>query len=626
MGFFDKGGAALDRQWWVKDGDKLACAVMDNYEALKKQDHNKPGRYHAFMSLYMNRNIESDAGLAYMAELVHATRANYDRAKFNLIKLLVDTVHNRVAKLEPKAKFLPIAGSPSVRKRAKSLERWSAAISDKSKLHQVGPLVFLDALIFGTGVLKPYAVGEKIYVDRIYPGEIFVDQVEAAYDNVRQMFHRKFVAREVVLYHFAEMPFQNKEISAKERAARVKAIMAAPRSSAKDDIQGAHSVVTDPIEVVEAWHLPSGPKAEDGKHVIAIRDYTLYENEWEREKFPLSFVRWSHDPRGFFGIGLAEELYGIHIDVNSTIERIEQSMALNPSPYVLVEERSKVKKSKIVNVPGNVIQYKDTAPVIKTVDTVPPEFLTYLNDQVARAYRIAKINTISSGNKIPSGLETGAAVREWSDTDKEDIAVVMKEYQDFYMDVVQEFVYLGKQIHRRYPGYTVVAPKDRHTVTAIKWKDVDLDEDSFVLRVEPASSLPSTPAGRIAAVTDLLNAGLIDASRGLELLHMPDLEGELDLVTAERFNIDHMIELILDDGEPQVLETGIDAELVVKKAQAAYNKAVTDGVPEFNLTLLRDFIAQGLDVIKQREAQLQATAPPQPDQQGQNPLAITGTE
>lgn len=625
MGIFDsKSKKALDRQWWTKKGEELGEAVVENYLALRDQSHNKPGRYHALLSLYLNRNVESEVGQRYMEELVHSSRANYNRAKFNLIKLLVDTVHNRIAKLETKAKFLPVAGSPSVKKRAKSLERWSDSIADKSRLHKVGPLVFLDALLFGIGILKPYAVGKEIKVERVYPGEVFVDQVEAAYDNVRQMFHRKYIAREVVLYHFAEMPYQANKISDKERARRRKAILSAARSDARDDIMGAHSVVTDPIEVVEAWHLPSGPGAPDGLHVIAVEGCLLLDEPWEREKFPFAFVRWSHDPRGFYGLGLAEELYGIHVDVNSTIERIEESMALNASPYIMVEERSKVKKSHIANIPGIQLQYRDTIPRIETVNTVPPEFLNYLNDQVARAYRIAKINTISSGNKIPSGLETGAAVREWSDTDKEDFAVVMKEYQEFYMDAIAEFVHLGEKIYKDYPDYTVVASKDRHTVTPIAWKDVNMDEDSFVLRVEPASSLPSTPAGKIAAVTDLINAGLIDQARGLELLHMPDLEGEMDLMMSERTNIDRMIELILDEGEPQVLESGIDADLVVKKGQAAYNKAASDGVPEYNLTILRDFISQGLALVRQRFEQEQLMMQQSAAMQ-QPPLANTGT-
>lgn len=615
----------VNRRWWLEKGDDLSREVFANYRLLADQAPNSSDRYVDFMSLYMNRYLRSDSISDYMKELCKVGDEGYRRVKFNLVKLVCDTVVNRIGKMQPRARFLPTGGNASLHRRAKLLERVADALVEITGLYRVAPLVFLDALIFGMGCLRPYRVGGKIKIDRVYPGELFVDPVEAAYDNVRQLFHRKFIAREVVEYEYVDAQLAAGAISAKKASKLRAAIRDAPVVQSEDGFFG-HNLSADPIEVVEAWHLPSGEHATDGKYVVSMDGEVLYEEEYKRECFPMCFVRWSPEPRGFFGIGVVEEIAGIHIDVNNTLRRIEQGLELNASPYVFVERGSKVKKAHVTNTPGLILEYQGQMPAVQTVNAVPPEYFNYLNNQVERAFRSARLNMPSSGSKLPASLQTGAAWREYHDTDREDFAVVMKEFERFFMDVIKQFIYLCKEAWEEDNSFSLVASKDKYTVESVNWKDVDMEEDAYALRVYPASSLPTSIAGRLDAVMEMFNAGWIGPDVAMKLVDVADIEQFQDLESAEQDQLERQIELILDEGVPQSIDVGDDPQLALKTIQAHYKKALGNKVPEDRLVLLRQLKQQCVEIIlqQQQEAmamQQQATQVPVNDGSGVNPLA-----
>ncbi len=628
MGLFS-GRKSIDRQWWLREGKELHESVMDNYRLLKDQEGNDPRRYLAFLSLYENRHYKNDGYQAYLNELCRIGEDGYQRSKFNVAKHYTDIVHARVARQQSRARFMSIGGNASIKRRAKLLERWSDAIADTTDLDITAPDIFMDACIFGMGIAKPYRVGQEIRLERVYPGEVYVDCVEAAYDNVRQLFHRKYVSREVLMYQYVNLAKDAGLITAQEANRRKVVIEKARRAEADDDFRG-HSLVSDPLECVEAWHLPSGPGATDGKHVIAMDGITLFEEQWDRKDFPLCMVRWSRERRGFYGIGLVEELAGIHVDINNTLNRIEEAISLNASPYVFNNRASQVQKSKVADLPGQWIDYNDTPPQIAAIEAVPREFFSHLQDQLDRAARIARVSSLGGAGGLPAALQTGAAVREAQDADNSDFVMVIEAYQKFRLRIVQEFVRLGREIYEEDNSYTIVAEKDRNTVSRVKWSDVDLDEDSYVLRTMPASALPTTPAGRIDKALEMWNSGLFGREQILSMMNIPDVESELDLATAESDNIDRMIEEILDEGRPQVVEPSDDFQLIMQKANAALKKAKSDGVTEDRLTLLRLFMRQANEKIQEQRAQelqLQAqlvnpAAPPAIDSTGANPNAI----
>ena len=200
------------------------------------------------------------------------------------------------------------------------------------------------------------------------------------------------------------------------------------------------------------------------------------------------------------------------------------------------------------------------------------------------------------------------------------------------MELAKQMVNMGKKIAENNPGWSVVTQRDKYTIQEVKWADVDLEKDSYVLKVFPSSALPTTPAGRLAMVEQLMAAGLLGPEEAKRLLDFPDLDRELALDRAASDNIDRIIERMVDDGTYEAPEPFMDLVLAIKKTQAAYNKAVNDNVPEDSLALLRQFMASIHEMIKIAQAEARnATAvpapgaPPAPSPDG-SPMTALGPE
>ena len=65
------------------------------------------------------------------------------------------------------------------------------------------------------------------------------------------------------------------------------------------------------MTVIESWHLPSGPDAGDGRHVITIPDVVLYSGEWEYDFFPFARLPYNRPLVGYWSRGLAESIEGV---------------------------------------------------------------------------------------------------------------------------------------------------------------------------------------------------------------------------------------------------------------------------------------------------------------------------
>jgi hypothetical protein len=98
-------------------------------------------------------------------------------------------------------------------------------------------------------------------------------------------------------------------------------------------------------------------------------------------------------------------------------------------------------------------------------------------------------------------------------------------------------------------------------------------------------------------LVELFDKGIVDRSTFLRELGAPDLAAELDTETADKLNVDERIEVMLDAEEDEGEEKAYkpptayqDLAWAAKRAQQRLNQAETDGAPEFNLALLRNFI------------------------------------
>lgn len=606
MTIYDPDEPAENYRWWEGKSELERFGMLKNtFERLEEQDRSRQASNLHHLRLYGNLPVEG------VNPWNHNRRISDDRITLNVIASAVDVAGARIGKQKPAPKILPQGGNYSLRRKSKLLERFLQAQFDISKVYQQSRMAFLDGCIFGTGCLKVYDTDKTIEVERVFPSEILVDPMESLYGEPRQIMQRKWLPRDVVKRLF----YDNAK---KKKGSVLNAIVEA--SDGDDPSFGLgesamkRETVGDQILVVEAWRLPTAPGAGDGAHAIMTTAGMLLDEEWEMDRHPFLFFHWKTRPRGFWGAGIAEELCSIQIEINRLLQRLQEGHKRLGSPLIFLDARSKLQKNAMTNEVGSFVHYMGNPPVVATFQTAHPEIYQQLDRLWNRAFDLVGISqdTATPNQETLSGI----SARTQHEIGTERFSLQAQRFEEVHLEVVPLVVACAKRIAKRYPSFAQPSEKDRHTISRIRFSDVDMKEDEYVVRILPQSSLPQLPSHKLEMVNVMFQAGAIDPQTYLELLDFPDLERFLSLTRAQTDNIERQIESILDDGKRETPEPMQDARECLKRAMAAYFKAVADGVPEDRLQMLRDYMTEANRLHQKAQAEQMKLAVAQAAQQG----------
>ena len=558
-------------RWWTANKNDLYQELFAFVSALQSRQAYRTADNLKYARLYGNYDLSGLDLVNYSR--VETSYNTINRVTLNIVQSMIDTVVSKITKNKPKATFLTSGGDFSLQSKAQKLTKFVEGIFSYSQFYEKAALAFTDACIFGTGCLKVYVERGQIKVEKVFIEEIKVDDIECYYSKPRQMHQEKYIHKDVLKQMF---PAKAKEI---EIASSI-------------DTTGQESYMGDlkeMVKVVESWHLSSGPKAKDGKHTICVSNATLFEEEYHKEYFPFVFFRWNVRPVGFFGQGLAEQLQGLQLEINKTLRTIQVSMHLVSVPKLLVEASSKVVSSHLNNRIGGVIKYAGTPPTYAPLGGIPPELFSHVDRLYGRAFEIAGVSQLSAQSIKPAGLDSGKALRTFNDLETERFMSVGKRYEQAFLDAAEIMIDLGKDIYEKNQEYSVKS-SDGKFVETIKWKDVDMDADKYMMQIFPTSALSTTPAARLADVQDMLSAGFINKEQAISLLDFPDLESTMDLLTSDNKNLEKVIETMIHEGKYFPPEPYQNLENALRKVQQAYLMYRLRNAPEDRLELLRQYM------------------------------------
>lgn len=609
-----------DVRWWLEeDDDELAECLKQTYSNIRDNDSSR---------LECNAHFKRMYGGSAVSAL---TASNWSRAaednplSLNVVKAAIDAVTAKIGKQTPIPRPVTMGGNPSLRRKAKLLERFLVAQFQISNVYKEATKAFLDAGLFGTGILHVTTCDGEILVERTHPSEIFVDPFEARYGKPRSLYRKKWVDRETLASLFP---------SAREVIMRASSNKA---GSVNDEIEPDYDSAGDQVLVIEAWHLGAGK--EEGKHAIVVDSGAVLVESWKYKYHPFVFFRWSEDPDGFWGTGAAEDLNGIQVEINRLLTKIQSAFHLLAVPRVFVQAGSKFQKTHFDNKIGAIVPYMGQPPVVMTPQTIHPEMFQHLDRLYNRAFEIVGVSQLSIGGRNPlAGDVSGVALDTYHDIETERFSIIAKDFERAIRDVGLRMIDCAKELGG---DFAAPAARDKNTIDWLSWKDVEMDEDEYVLHVESVSSLPSTPAGRMRWVLAMVNGGLItDPKRALRMLDFPDTEQELALDDAAERLIDSLIERILDDGEYTPPEPFMDLQLAMKKGQLWYQRALEMRVEPERRDMLIQFITQVRMLLVQAQVEQQKLAaqvagmnqpmnnmaPPPPGPSGQPPGAVTPTD
>jgi len=568
--------------WWTSPKGEAHESVFEYVRALEEeQDYlHEENIWHA--RLYANCDL---LGLDWTVR-----GRQYGRKPLageeNVICSVIDTAASMIAKNRPRATFLTDGADFTAQRRAKLLERFVEGLFHRLNVYDVAADVFRDACIFGTGVVKVFRDGNDIKLERCLIDDIIVDEMECRTGNPRQLHHRCFVDREVLK---ADFP---KHANAIELAN-------------KNDRQyvSYRQVQDNQVVVIESWHLPSGPGADDGRHTICLDNVTLQDKKWSGPSFPFRFYHWSKPVVGFYGQGLAAQLTGIQLRINKLNKFIAACQDLISTPRIFVDVASKTLKAHITNQIGAIIPYRGKPPIFLTPQAISNDVYQYKETLKRSAYEFAGISQLTASSKKPQDVESGAALRELNNIETERFSIQAQRYESLHLEIAKMLVEISREIHGD-GGRVVSVFSAKNLVQKIEWDQVELDEDKYSLSIEAAGILSRLPAGRKQDVMDWAQAGLIDTDEARRLLGHSDLERTKSLANAAIEDIEATIEELLDGKQP-VPEPYQDLQQGLRRVQMAYLKARHENAPEDILEAMRQWMSQA-------EGMLNPPAPPVP--------------
>jgi len=599
----DAGRGAL-AEWWKADDDlQLAKELCGTAAYLKQTQTYRIRQLAVDVRLYSGLSIYSYAG-SNVSKMDRTKTLPDDRPTFNLIQACTDTLVSRLSQNRPEPKFLTDGADYKERHLAQQLNQFILGEFYQTKMYDKAVKALRDAIVMGTGALKIYEGDEKkVCVDRVLISDLYVDDNDSINGDPQQLYQLKLMDRDKLI---ANSP---------TRAANV--IEGTPPSY-PDNSPDSGRTTADQVMVVEGWKLPNGPNKDapgymPGHHVIATVNGIVFKEEWHKPKFPFVFLNYSDPFLGFFGQGLATQLFGTQLTLNRILYTIARSITLVGVPRVFIDQASKVVKAHNNNEIGVIITYSGTKPSYEVAPCNAPELYEERDKLIQYGFQQCGVSSMQATSQKPEGLNSGAAIRSYDDISTDRFASLAKKYESVFIEAAYQITDVAKEIAEREGRYQTVYPNKDGT------KEIDLPamkllKDPFVIQCFTESSLPRTPAGRIATVTEQVQAGMLTIKEGRRLTHFPDLEQNEKLDNASEERIFKILDAIVESGSYEPPDIFMDLALASQLVVQYINLYLAAGLEEKKADMLRTFFTQC-------QALIQAATPPPPPVMPQQPAA-----
>lgn len=587
------------KTWWAVEKNAAPQTIYDMVAELDKLQSIRRDRNMRSLMLY-----GSYSGIANQANMGSAPAMPEQRVKLNIVSSMCDTVAAKISKMKPKVTFLTEEGSYETQEEAKKLTKFTQGAFYKNNIYTLHQEGFRDATIYDIGVLKHFIDADlNIKTERCLPSEFYVEDTDATYGRPQTIYQIKKIHKEVL-----------KSIYPKQ------AKMIEISSGVLNDSVNRQPSMDEYVIVFETWHLPSTKTSEDGRHVICTDKVSLLDEEYTKDYFPFTFFYWSKPTHGFFGQSLAERLLGNQVEINKMLRIIQRSFHLGSAFKVFLEYGSKVSKEHLNNDIGSIVYYAGAKPDFYVPQTVHPEYFRHLDYLVKMSYEEAGISQLSASSKLPAGLDggSGKALREFNDLETERFVLVAQGYEQSFLQTASIYIDLAKEIAERGGDFEVLA-QSKQFMQSIKWSDIKVKENAYIMQMFPTNSLPHTPAGRLAYIQELLQAGLINPKYAKSLLDFPDIEEYDSIDDAALDDLRDTMYSMLKTGEYLPPEPFQDLAEGIKMFQLGYLKAKKSKVKDSKLENLRIWITTAQAMLQQ--AVVSSAPPPQPMQAA--PMAMT---
>lgn len=534
------GGEPRDLRWWFRDdagepiGGEPHRLLATWINRVRERQAYRKDRDLLYLGLY-----GTDPILGFGIRMYSVTDPSAGRPiAYNVVRSVVETLTSRICKQKPKPWAQTSGASWTLQREAKKLTKFNEGQFNAQKVYQKRRAAVTHAGVFGTGALKVVDEGGEPECERTFTPELYVDDGEAKYGDPQTMAQVRTMDRLVA----AEKLAPNDE---------KRDLILYQTAPAKDEDFYAFDFAKDQIDIFEGWHLPSGPDADDGRHVVCTESCTLVDEPWRlkdrrgKPRYPFAFLRYSEPLLGFYGTGLAQLLVGKQLEINKLLGEIQRSFHLGSNFRILCERGSRIIKTHFNNEIGTVLEYTGVAPTFAVAQTVHPEKFQHLLWLIQSSFAEAGISAMSAAGQKDPTLKSGRAQEVAMDIEDSRYADFQQADEEFVIDVADLLTETARASGR---DQVVMYTGGRHS-EVLKLSEIDMPRDKYVFAMYPTSAFASTPAARMEQVQDLINAGSISPEEGNRLLDFPEREDFSALQNATYEDVRDCLERIVEKGE-----------------------------------------------------------------------------
>lgn len=570
--------------WYKQEGDAAGAAMTAAWRRVAGDSQPEKARFEMCLALSVD---EPWLSLDNSTQYVFPWSAGGGTLRYNVIPSIQQTIHSELVQSKPRPMFLTEGAGWEDRERAKLANKWVDGLFYEAGVYdRINPQCVMDMLSFGMGIAKVFAVDGRVTVRRVFPWEVFVDSVDGRAGAPRVLYQVEVLDRDVAR---AMWPDRSEDIAE------------APTSH--ELWQYANTSGADVVFAIEAWHLPSSEDAGDGRHIITIgNNVVVLDEEWTRDEFPFAVMRWLHRPIGWQGKGIPEQLASLQQSINKTALQIDLAQDA-AAPVWVIRRDSKINKAKVSNMIGSIIEHDGNPPQFYAPTTTTPSMYQWFERQIQRAFELVGVSQLASQARIPRGMEgaSGVALETYLDKGSARFVAAQSELEQFNVSIARLACAEMTSLAAEDKSYEVVYTRDG-VVERVDWGKLELSEP-FILKVWPTSLFPTTPAGKMKRLQDLMESGIAQAlgmtqSTIQRLFDVPDLEAER--MSAPRDVVDRMIARMLSEQDATIVpDPMFDLTMCLKQGMLHYAQGVADGMPEERLTLLRQWCSVAIGLMEQ---------------------------
>lgn len=577
-------GASILAEWWKSDDDRKLCQeLLGTATYLKTNQTYRIRQLAVDVRLYSGLSVYSYAG-SNTSKFDRTKTLPDDRPTFNIIQSAADTIVARLTQNEPSPRFLTNGADYRQRHLGEEMNRFMSGEFYQTQAYRKGALALKDACVMGTGCLKVYVDDQtrKVCVDRVLISDLYMDDNDSLNGEPQQLIQLKLIDRDRLL--------------SRMKNAKEKDIVESTPNSYPDNSSDSGRTTADQVMVVEGWKLPSGPDPDapgyiSGRHTIATEMGVIYDESWDSPKFPFVFIKYSDPFLGFWGQGLATQLFGTQLSINRIMYTISRAINLVGVPRVFIESSSKVTKAHNNNEIGVIIEYQGAKPSYEVAPCNAPELYQERDRLIQYGFQQCGVSSMQATAQKPSGLDSGEAIRSYDDISSDRMFTLSKKYDNLFIDLAYLIADKAMEVAEEDGKYQTVYPNKDGT-QEIDLPKMGILKNTFVIQCFTESSLPKTPAGRIQTVTEMIQSGMLSIKEGRRLLKTPDLEQEERLINSAEERCLKILDEIVHEGKYTPPDPYLDLQDATVIVVQYINLYLAADLEEEKADLLRNFFNQ----------------------------------